>query len=60
LDSGKISPDTFSCHPRKFASESGGFVCLGMLASVLIENFTIGSLNVVANGLPITGENQNI
>jgi hypothetical protein len=31
-----------------------------MLASVLIENFTIGSLNVVANGLPITGENQNI
>jgi hypothetical protein len=29
-----------------------------MSASVLIENDTIGSINVVANGLPITGKNR--
>jgi hypothetical protein len=60
LKSGKSSPDTFSCHPRKFASEPepGGLMCLGMSASVLLENETIGSINVEANGLPIIGKNK--
>jgi ABC-type xylose transport system substrate-binding protein len=43
----------------KFASEpeSGGLVCLGMSASVLIKNDTVGEINVVANGLPIIEKN---